>query len=290
MIAGQWQLRGLGMWGVLAVALAASSIHAKPVRGRLPLESFGVAQGLPNESVTAIRPDSRGFLWFATLDGLSRYDGSSVVNYTTEHGIPDRMIWSIAEDRENALWLATSEGVAKMTPKATRGPALFTRIAAPEKESFEVFADPSGAVWASCGADLCVARNGKLEVDPSFRAAGGDRPGSIALSAAGDLWVSTGIGLFRRRADGTWRRYAVQPVNGGDGIGGVAFDAEGRLWIATGYGCVVYAPDDDDRDPRPFSERAGTPLTPGMPLRLPQKGEAVFITAPWPTCATMFNA
>ena len=251
--------------------------------GRLPLESFTVAQGLPSDSVTAIRRDSRGFLWFGTLDGLSRYDGSSFVNYTTDQGIPDRMIWTISEDRENAMWVGTSEGVARMTGSATRGRHLFTRVLTPKNEpvSINLFVDGSGVVYSSCGADLCVFRNGKLEVEPGFRNAGGNTPSAIVESAAGDLWIGTdGGGLFRRRANGTWQRYAVQPVNGNDGIGGVELDGDGRLWITTGYGCIVWSPSDDDRDARPLVERAGAPLMPGMPMRLPQRGEAVMFTAP----------
>src|SRR5215208_5426783 len=62
---------------VAALFATAQAVGSQPVRGRLPLEAFTVAQGLANDSVTAITPDSRGFLWFATLDGLSRYDGSA---------------------------------------------------------------------------------------------------------------------------------------------------------------------------------------------------------------------
>ena len=77
---------------VAALFATAHAAGAQPVRGRLPLEAFTVAQGLANDSVTAITPDSRGFLWFATLDGLSRYDGSAFVNYST--GTACRTGWS----------------------------------------------------------------------------------------------------------------------------------------------------------------------------------------------------
>ena len=128
-----------------------------------------------------------------------------------------------------------------MTPGATRGPGLFQRVpavAGVSAEIFKVFIDRRGTVWSACGDDLCVVRNGRLEIDAAFRAAGGRSPGPIVDSAAGDLWVSTLHGLFRRRPDGTWRVYAVQPVGGADGVGGVAIDGEGRLWIATGWGFV----------------------------------------------------
>ncbi len=262
-----------------ATAQAAAS---QPVRGRLPLEAFTVAQGLANDSVTAITPDSRGFLWFATLDGLSRYDGSTFVNYSTEDGLPDRMVWAVAEDRKGGLWIGTQGGLVRMTPGATRGPRLFQRVPAAAgvaAETYEVFIDRRGTVWSSCGDDVCVVREGRLEVDPGFRAAGGLLAASMIESPSGDLWVSANH-LFRRRPDGTWRAYAVQTAGQSDGVGGVAIDGAGRLWIATGYGSVVWAPGGDDADTRPLIERAGAPLMPGMPLRLPRAGEVVAITKP----------
>jgi signal transduction histidine kinase/ligand-binding sensor domain-containing protein len=275
------------VWTALVAALFATAHAAgsQPVRGRLPLEAFTVAQGLANDSVTAITPDSRGFLWFATLDGLSRYDGSVFVNYSTEDGLPHRMVWAVAEDREGGLWIGTDGGLVRMTPGATRGPGLFQRVPAAAgvaAETNKVFIDRRGTVWSACGNDVCVVRNGRLEIDAGFRAAGGRSPGPIVDSAAGDLWVSTLYALFRRRPDGTWRAYAVHPVGESDGVGGVAIDRDGRLWIATGYGFVIWAPGGDDADTRPLIERAGAPLVPGMPLRLPRAGEVVAITKPGP--------
>ena len=268
---------------LLLAAFAASVALAQSPRGRLPLEAFTVAQGLANDSVNDILLDSRGFLWFATLDGLSRYDGNSFVNYTTENGIPDRMVWAVDEDRDGGLWIATSVGLVRMTATATRGPRLFERVSAAadvDPETFDVFVDRRGTVWSSCGAALCVVRNGRLEIEKGFRPPTGVRIGAITDSPLGDLWISTGNGLFRRRPDGTWRSYAVQPANGNDGVGGVTVDREGRLWIATGYGFVVWMPSDDDRNPGALIARAGTAALPGMTIALPRPGEAVAITAP----------
>ncbi|HET8775167.1 MAG TPA: two-component regulator propeller domain-containing protein [Thermoanaerobaculia bacterium] len=272
------------VWTAVAAALFATAHAAgsQPVRGRLPLEAFTVAQGLANDSVTAILPDSRGFLWFGTLDGLSRYDGSAFVNYSTDDGLPDRMVYAVAEDREGGLWIGTQGGLVRMAPGATRGPGLFQRVpAAPgvAVETFEVFVDRRGTVWSACGDALCVVRNGRLEVDASYRAAGGGLLGSILEGPSGDLWVSAEH-LFRRRPDGSWRAYVVQPAGIPDGVGGVAIDGDGRLWIATGDGFVIWAPGGDDADTRPLIERAGAPLLPGMALRLPRPGEVVVVTTP----------
>ena len=44
------------------------------------------SDGLPNNSVRYLYQDSKGFLWLATLNGLSRYDGNSFLTFRPEIG------------------------------------------------------------------------------------------------------------------------------------------------------------------------------------------------------------
>ena len=43
-----------------------------------------VAQGLSQNSVVSIAQDSIGFMWFATQDGLNRYDGTRFYQYSKQ--------------------------------------------------------------------------------------------------------------------------------------------------------------------------------------------------------------
>ena len=42
---------------------------------RLPIRAYTTDDGLADERIKCIVPDSRGFLWFCGADGLSRFDG-----------------------------------------------------------------------------------------------------------------------------------------------------------------------------------------------------------------------
>jgi ligand-binding sensor domain-containing protein len=55
----------------------------------LPLRSYSTADGLVSNRISRIVSDSRGYLWFCTEGGLSRFDGHTFTNYTTEQGLPD---------------------------------------------------------------------------------------------------------------------------------------------------------------------------------------------------------
>src|SRR5215204_2109952 len=48
---------------------------------RLPVRVYKSADGLGSSAVNSMLRDSRGFLWFATRDGLSRFDGLKFRTY-----------------------------------------------------------------------------------------------------------------------------------------------------------------------------------------------------------------
>jgi ligand-binding sensor domain-containing protein len=264
----------------LALVLIASlfgevAAAQQQTRGRLPLESVTTSQGLPSDSITTITTDSRGYVWFGTLDGLSRYDGERFVNYTTDDGLPDRMIWSIAEDARGGIWVGTFNGAARMTPTATRGRSLFARVATPrgkEGGATAVIVDRSGTIWSQCNDDLCFANDGRLQVDDSFHRAGGRDVNDIVSGVSGDLWLATTYGLMHRERDAVWHHFDVQPNHGGDDTDSVVCDADGRVWITNGFGVIVYTPKEGDTDTRSLAERAGPALTPGARLRMPAPG------------------
>ncbi len=73
------------------------------------------AIGLVNNQVTCVFKDSRGFVWVGTSAGLSRYDGSSFLNYkhdsTDPSSIIDNYIVSIQEGSDGNLWIETRSNI-----------------------------------------------------------------------------------------------------------------------------------------------------------------------------------
>ena len=84
--------------------------------------------GLSQSNVKRILQDRRGFMWFATQDGLDRYDGNTFVVYKHNPNDPDslsaNLIQDLIEDDQGYLWIATyTGGVNKFDPRTER----FTR-------------------------------------------------------------------------------------------------------------------------------------------------------------------
>src|SRR5687768_12277643 len=68
--------RRINMGGALVLLLAgmATGAHAGLPETPRPRQ-LSVADGLPSNRINGIAEDRSGYLWIATSDGLSRYDG-----------------------------------------------------------------------------------------------------------------------------------------------------------------------------------------------------------------------
>ena len=96
-----------------AIAIAVSG-SADLQAERLPFHNYSAADGLAHDRIRCVLADSRGFLWFCTPDGLSRFDGSRFVNYGPEHGLPHPAVEEIVEAGPGVYWVATVGGLARL--------------------------------------------------------------------------------------------------------------------------------------------------------------------------------
>jgi len=70
---------------------------------------------LPEYSISDIVEDYKGFMWFATHEGLCRYDGIDMVVYANDvndsTSISNTIVNSIYEGRDSVLWVGTQTGL-----------------------------------------------------------------------------------------------------------------------------------------------------------------------------------
>lgn len=80
---------------------------------QLSIRRYDVSDGLAHNTITSIYQDAKGYLWFGTFEGLSRFDGYRFTNYSTSDGLGHVITNYIAEDRQGRLWVATNGGLVK---------------------------------------------------------------------------------------------------------------------------------------------------------------------------------
>src|SRR3954462_6434784 len=68
-------------------------------------KNYNVKDGLASPNVYFVINDSKGFMWFGTSQGLSRYDGTNFKTYTTRDGLSDNEVFRMTEDSIGRLWV-----------------------------------------------------------------------------------------------------------------------------------------------------------------------------------------
>ena len=228
---------------------------------RLPLKSYTVADGLPNNVVNKIVRDSRGFLWFCTGEGLSRFDGYSFTNYGVDQGLPHTMVNDFLEARSGELWIATNGGLVLFNPKGKPSPTLvFTNqktettpmftIVVPDDEDRQarainvLYEDPAGTIWCGTMKHLYrLERHDKLfKLRSVDMGTAGEHANDVYVydlledHSSGSLWVAAANGLFQRKSDGRIEHYTKRDGLPDDVVHDLMEDHQGRLWAATRLG------------------------------------------------------
>src|SRR5258708_5285533 len=76
------------------------------------VHQYTTADGLPDNVVFSVNQDSNGYLWVATSNGLSRFNGKNFVNYGLSHHLPSLYVNAIYEDHLKNRWILTRNGLA----------------------------------------------------------------------------------------------------------------------------------------------------------------------------------
>ncbi len=103
--------------------MVSSHLFSQQMDKQIAFRELSVAHGLSQNSVVSIAQDSTGYMWFATQDGLNKYDGRNFKTYPKQFEDVTRTTYSklgkIYVDRHDGLWIITSSGKLEYFNKAT---------------------------------------------------------------------------------------------------------------------------------------------------------------------------
>ena len=216
---------------------------------RLPIKSYSVADGLAHNDINKIVRDSRGFLWFCTAGGLSRFDGYTFTNFGPHQGLEPTSITDLLETKSGEYWVATNDGLFRFDPKGSpsslKTNPMFGRIGrdGPNGSAISItvlMEDHNGTVW-------CGTRQGLFELvqtSKEFRlrlvdiGIPHDYPRQSEISDLledqnGTIWATTSAGLYRRWPDGHAARYTKRDGLPNDFLSNLFKDHQGNLWVSS---------------------------------------------------------
>ena len=215
-------------------------------------EHISIQHGLSHNTVHSIIEDKRGFIWFATEDGLNRYDGYNFKIFRNTRNdstsLSDNFVWTLFEDSEGDIWVGTNNGGLNKYNSDTESFLRYTVTAGvigglSNNSIRSIYEDNSGELWVGTGGGGLNLFNRTSEKFSQFLPNLSDNILDIEEDSEGNLLIATdGSGLIRLSRD---REKYVSIKNGEENlinsIWSLAVDDENSIWIGTnGNGLLKY--------------------------------------------------
>jgi ligand-binding sensor domain-containing protein/two-component sensor histidine kinase len=241
---------------VVQLAFTLLTVSAFGRAEQLPIRVYSTADGLPSNGINCVKRDSRGFLWFCTAEGLSRFDGYTFTNYGVDQGLPDRVVTDFLETRRGDYWVATLGGLARFNPKPSPKAPTFTVYRPGKPPGAEqvnaLFEDRQRTIWVGTNAGVFqVAQVGGQWVlrRPDLGLAIDAPAEGFLEDHDNNLWIAV-YGSYRGGGDAKLCRRSPSgrvDVFQGDflrdnRIGAMLEDREKHIWLGTYHGLALLVP------------------------------------------------
>lgn len=250
----------------LTFHLFTSFIYAQ---NSISFDHITTKEGLSQGDVNSIHQDKNGFMWFATHDGLNKFDGYDFTVYRpevdNEKSISSNLIYRIAGDANDNLWIGTTGGGINFYDKKKDEFTQFIHKADDPSSIIDdhvscVYVDRENRLWVGTDRGLDMAKldnfDSKLEFKHfSLKGRGissnykKSRIHSVFQDSQGQIWVGNISGLFILSRDSLGEAY-FKRVNDMIGlppgpVNAIIEDKYGRIVIAGGVGTFIYNPISD---------------------------------------------
>ncbi|WP_445397419.1 ligand-binding sensor domain-containing diguanylate cyclase [Zobellella sp. An-6] len=253
------------IFGLLLLVLSSALAAAQAPLSHYYQDVWTTRNGLPHNSINAIAQTSEGYLWFATWEGVARYNGREFrVFERGEHtGLPDSGLRSLTPDGQGVLVAGARGGVSRYEQQrwtaepvvaamvnhvlrdrrgrlwfATEGEGIYMRDGGGEHHYgaaeglpgagvYRLLEDEDGRIWAGTSQGLAWIREGEVAVVP-----GVPPVPVLALlhDERGRLLIGSEQGLY------VWEDDSARPHSpalAGEAVSSLLLDDEGSLWLGT---------------------------------------------------------
>ena len=205
----------------------------------LSFEHYGQTEGLSQGTINAV-VSYDGFMWFATQDGLNRFDGYGfkVLRKGGAHTLTNNLIQTLLVDSHNRLWIGTGGGL-NLHDRQTGLIQTFSEAFGVQHQLdtipiHQLLEDKQGRIW------IITVAEGLFCFDPSSKQISTYFPKDNTLHGCcvapnGQIWVMTFNDVFRfdSQKKAFVPLYARERLKTRSLFRSVLADRNGALWIGT---------------------------------------------------------
>ncbi|MCD6011178.1 MAG: hypothetical protein K0Q79_1040 [Flavipsychrobacter sp.] len=208
-----------------------------------------------SSNIMVVYQDKKNNYWFGSWqDGVYRYDGHSIVHFTTADGLPANRIEEIKEDKQGNIYFTTSEGICQYNGKLFL-PLKETMIAG---NTWQLRPDDlwfkncryEGYVYRYDGRELHQLKLPPSEPGEEQMRKYPNNPSPYGVyciykDSKGNIWFGTAVSGACRYNGKTFDWILEQDVtefhNGpSNGVRSIAEDKDGHFWFNTNYRYSIY--------------------------------------------------
>lgn len=212
------------------------------------IQHYGLSDGLPQRSIMDILQDKKGFMWFATWDGLCKYDGYNFTNYKSSQKdtifMRSNRIDHIVEDLSGYIWVHTyNKETFRFDPYKEKYVASFNIGDEPYLAS-QILVMQSGKVWLTSedkGA-ICVAdtSNNYKVYSKEYNSLESNTVLSVFEDSKHYSWILTDNGILRLSPSGDDKvSYYSDKSPEGKMSFFSAFETDTEVWFGADSGRIV---------------------------------------------------
>ena len=239
---------------ILAVILilVSASIGSEPIAR---FSALSTEDGLPSKSVRVIAQDGQGYVWFGTVDGLARYDGYGIHNFTSQSDLSGSLsgnnIRALHAGTDGALWIGTySNGLSRFDHASEKFRTFRHDPDNPSSLSsdriYAITSDNRGGVWLGTANGLDRVDSSSYQVT-HFKLQNAqqaelpiNRVLALLQTSSDQLWVAATNGLSIY--DHTSGKFETVELNTDLKVYALHESNDGLVWIGANSGLFLYDP------------------------------------------------
>ncbi|MBP7149084.1 MAG: hypothetical protein KBD01_16265 [Acidobacteria bacterium] len=197
----------------------------------LPVTVYTAADGLARDYVNDVLVDRDRFVWVATAEGLSRFDGQQFVNFGRTDGLPNRSVGLLRELAGGELWLVSGQSLCRFDDRA----AVAFECSPPLGDSInDVLPRKNQEFWLAAPHGIYRLKADQLAsaTPPRLAAALAGGTKSLVEDRDGTVWAIGDFQLYRFDEDGRVHSYASLPRRDRPPVLNQLFlDGSGQPWV-----------------------------------------------------------
>ena len=235
-----------------------------------PIISVGNTVKELGKNIMLVYQDTKNNYWFGSnINGVNRFDGKTIIHFTTKDGLSDNRIDEIKEDKSGNIYFTTGKGICQFNGQTFI--TLNEKIDGnndwklSSKDIWFKSSDYSGFVYRYDGKYLYKLQVPKTQLDENYISTNPNNPTPYAVysvykDSKGNIWFGTStLGALRYNGKSfDWisekdvAEIFNKPDEGANGVRSIIEDKNGDFWFNSEYRYTIY---DNKQDNGTFYNR-----------------------------------